>query len=149
MGLPFLTGFYSKDTILELINCSYLFSTSFILALLAASFTSFYSFRLLIIGILKEEKGSKLVKIISLESGLNLTLSLIILTFMSLIIGFFSINFFKLESIPNLNSFNKQLPLIISFLGAISTLIICSSISLIIIKKNIVSQIIEFYGRNA
>jgi len=104
MGLPFLTGFYSKDTILELVNCSYIFSTAFILALLAASFTAFYSFRLLILGLLKEEKGSNLSKKVSLESSLILNISLVVLATLSVFIGFFSVNFFKMESIPSINS---------------------------------------------
>ena len=48
-GFPFLTGFYSKDLILEFAFSKFTFSSYFVfwLALLTVSFTSFYSFRLL------------------------------------------------------------------------------------------------------
>jgi len=47
MGLPFLTGFYSKDLILELVYGESYFSYALWLGLLAAFFTAFYSFRLI------------------------------------------------------------------------------------------------------
>jgi len=49
MGFPFLTGFYSKDLILELAfgSFSYFGHFSFWLGTLAAFFTAFYSFRLI------------------------------------------------------------------------------------------------------
>src|ERR1700733_14250357 len=47
MGFPFLTGFYSKDLILELALTKYTLAGSFAycLGLVTAFFTSFYSFR--------------------------------------------------------------------------------------------------------
>src|SRR6201996_6305302 len=51
IGLPFLTGFYSKDLILELALTKYSFECSFAYALgiITAFLTSFYSFRLFFI----------------------------------------------------------------------------------------------------
>lgn len=48
-GFPFLSGFYSKDFILELMYSKYIFSSSFSywLSSLSAGLTSFYSFRIL------------------------------------------------------------------------------------------------------
>ena len=48
-GFPFLTGFYSKDLILEFAFSKFTFSSYFVfwLALLTVALTSFYSFRLL------------------------------------------------------------------------------------------------------
>ena len=149
MGLPFLTGFYSKDTILELVNVNFNLSCGFWLGLIAASFTAFYSFRLLLLGIIKEEKGSLLTKLLSLESSIYLNLSLILLGFLSIFVGFLSMNFFKLDSLPQINSFNKQLPLIFTIVGTLLTFILCSSnfISKIIINKNV--QSIFGFLRNA
>jgi NADH-ubiquinone oxidoreductase chain 5 len=149
MGLPFLTGFYSKDTILELVNVNFNLSSGFWLGLIAASFTAFYSFRLLLLGIIKEEKGSLLTKLLSLESSIYLNLSLILLGFLSIFVGFLSMNFFKLDSLPQINSFNKQLPLIFTIVGTLLTFILCSSnfISKIIINKNV--QSIFGFLRNA
>jgi NADH-ubiquinone oxidoreductase chain 5 len=49
IGFPFLTGFYSKDVILEVAYAKYTLSGNFAywLGSLSALFTSYYSFRLL------------------------------------------------------------------------------------------------------
>lgn len=47
MGLPFLTGFYSKDLIIELMYGEFYLSFALWLGLAAASLTAFYSFRLI------------------------------------------------------------------------------------------------------
>jgi len=137
-GFPYLTGFFSKDIILETICYKYNFDAFFcyILAALAAFFTSFYSFRLLVLTFLSEYKGSKKIFFNVHEGDFFLWFPLFVLSFFTIFIGFISkdlfigfgtsfwlnsfifSNFF-LESSEFLPTYIKLLPLIFSFLGII------------------------------
>jgi len=61
MGFPFLTGFYSKDVILEVAFGSFVFEGRFVhtLGYLAAFFTAFYSTRLVVLTFLFPPQGSR------------------------------------------------------------------------------------------
>jgi len=61
MGFPFLTGFYSKDVILEIAFGSFIFEGRMVhtLGYLAAFFTAYYSTRLIALTFLSVPNGSK------------------------------------------------------------------------------------------
>jgi proton-translocating NADH-quinone oxidoreductase chain L len=90
MGLPFLTGFYSKDLILEAafsrFNTVGLFC--YWLGVFAAFFTAFYSTRLAFLTFLVKPNGFKIVILNAAESSIRLTLPLMVLAIPSIFIGF-------------------------------------------------------------
>lgn len=91
MGVPFLTGFYSKDCVLEIAYSRYTVSGhfSFWLGLSAAFFTAYYSTRLLFLTFLSEPNGRRpFVRQLSTSSSL-MTAPLVILCFPTVFVGFF------------------------------------------------------------
>lgn len=112
MGVPFLTGFYSKDVILELAYSNYNISGifSFWLGLLSASFTSFYSFRLLYLVFIASPNGFKSSLENIHESPFSLSVPLILLATLSLIAGFLSKDVFIGIGSPYWNNSIYTLP---------------------------------------
>lgn len=89
-GFPFLTGFYSKEVILEIAFSSYSVSGFFIywLGTLAAFITSFYSTRLAyLVFFAKSNSPAKAISV-SHESTYFISYVLAILGFLSIFIGF-------------------------------------------------------------
>lgn len=89
-GFPFLTGFYSKDMILELTFSSYLLKGTFAytLGVVSAFFTAFYSFRLIYWAFLAKPNGYKYSYLNASESKFFITIPLAILAFASIFIGY-------------------------------------------------------------
>jgi NADH-ubiquinone oxidoreductase chain 5 len=90
MGIPYLSGFYSKDFILEGIFAQYKIESIFIywLGSSAAFFTSFYSLRLIYLVFFGCYNGFK-GKITAIhEPGLWISMPLFLLSFFSIFIGF-------------------------------------------------------------
>ena len=131
MGLPFLTGYYSKDLLLELIYQNHYLYFSLWLGLGGAFITAFYSFRLIYYSfIVIPQFYFKLFKKQHKED-LKLILPLFILINFSIIIGYLLKNFILLD-IPPIIIFNinKYYPFILSFFG----LILSISFGFILIK---------------
>jgi len=90
MGFPFLTGFYSKDLLLELVNTRYILDSYFIyfLAVSTAFFTSVYSVRLLLFVFFGKSNIFKSY-FISNESLFFMSISMFLLSLLTIFAGFF------------------------------------------------------------
>ncbi len=141
MGFPFLTGFYSKDLILEISFASFSETGHFAywLGTVGAFFTAFYSTRLLFFAFLSETNAYKNVIKHAHDVPLEMGLPLGLLAFGSIFIGYLSRDMFVglgsnfwnnsiyINPINNqmidaefLPTFIKLLPVIFSFSGLFS-----------------------------
>lgn len=91
MGFPFLTGFYSKDLILEWTYSQFSINGMFAywLGAISAFFTAFYSFRVICLTFLRKPSVSKVNILHVHESPLNMAAPLLFLSFFSIFIGYF------------------------------------------------------------
>nr|YP_010243086.1 NADH dehydrogenase subunit 5 [Coprinus comatus]QTJ26219.1 NADH dehydrogenase subunit 5 [Coprinus comatus] len=96
LATPFLTGFYSKDLILELAYGQYSFSGiyAYTLGSITAGITAFYSFRLISLVFLGTANGSKLSYLNSHESNLPVIIPLFILALFSIFFGYVASDLF-------------------------------------------------------
>jgi NADH-ubiquinone oxidoreductase chain 5 len=140
LATPYLTGFYSKDLILELAYGQYSFSGmyAYILGSITAGITAFYSFRLISLVFLTTCNGQKEAYLNSHESKLAVIIPLLILAIFSVFFGFIFSDLFVgigtdffansifihpnnialVEAEFSLNPIIKLLPAILSFFGA-------------------------------
>lgn len=143
-GIPFLSGFYSKDTIIEIsfVNYSFHGFSIYCFSLFVAMLTTIYSTRLLYLVYLKNSNLNKLLFKNLKDSGLFISITLLVLTFLSIFNGYlFSDLFIGLGSdffnsslalnsqhyaILNAefqNSFIKNLPLFFTVICVIATVL--------------------------
>lgn len=96
MALPFLTGFYSKDFILEVAYGRYLFTggIAYWLGTLTAIITAFYSFRLIALTFLTFPNGTKTNYLHAHEPSMVMSLPLIVLALASILIGYLTKDMF-------------------------------------------------------
>ena len=139
MGFPFLTGFYSKDAILELAFAQYNIGSHFAyyLGCFAAFFTAFYSVRLLFLVFLSNPNGNRKVVLNAHEGSWEIGFPLFILSILSVSIGYLTKEIFigfgtkfwgaaifilpnnyGLSDIEFINLFAKLFPLILTLLGS-------------------------------
>ena len=159
IGFPYLSGFFSKDLLLELVYTS--FSTTslfcYFLGVISIFFTAAYSTRLLILIFLtKNNIGRQDIKAI-VESSFLIKYPLILLCFFSIFIGFFfldifsglgssffgtaiyfNINNYNLVDIEFLSTIIKVSPLLITILGSTFSLFLYNINTFLFfsIKKN-------------
>ena len=90
MGFPFLTGFYSKDVILELAYAKYTVDGTFAhwLGTIAAFFTAFYSFRLIYLTFLSDTNASRKVMSQAHDAPFIMAFPLMVLAIGSIFVGF-------------------------------------------------------------
>jgi len=90
MGFPFLTGFYSKDLLLELVFCRFYLDSSFIyfLGVVSAFFTSVYSIRLLLFVFFNYMISFRSF-VFSSDSYPLMSFSMFFLSLLSIFVGYF------------------------------------------------------------
>jgi len=95
MGIPFLTGFYSKDIILELASSRFLLEANFIffLSISAAFFTAVYSTRLILFLGFWYNNSFRVLTNFS-EGNLFMCIPMLFLSILSIFVGFFFSDFF-------------------------------------------------------
>jgi NADH-ubiquinone oxidoreductase chain 5 len=96
IGFPFLSGFFSKDVILEISYSKYTIESHFcyVLGCLAAFVTSFYSTRLLFLVFLSNPNGNRLLYLHAHEASWKMGLPLFVLSVASVLIGFLTKDIF-------------------------------------------------------
>jgi NADH-ubiquinone oxidoreductase chain 5 len=96
MGFPFLTGFYSKDVILEIAYAKYSLHGTFAhwLGVLSAGITAFYSFRLIYLTFISSPNGFKNAIQNAHDAPLPMAIPLFILCIGSIFIGYLTKDLF-------------------------------------------------------
>nr|WKT11493.1 NADH dehydrogenase subunit 5 [Ptychadena goweri]WKT11506.1 NADH dehydrogenase subunit 5 [Ptychadena goweri] len=115
MGAPFLAGFYSKDTIIEAMNTSYVNLTALFLTLIAVAFTAVYSLRLMFYTTLQHPRHNTLVNFDELSTPIFSTITRLGLG--SIFAGWLILHFF----IPN-NEVTHTMPFHIKLTASLITL---------------------------
>ena len=92
MGFPFLTGFYSKDAIIEMAYASFTVESTFAhwLGCLSALLTAIYSIRLISLAFFKpiQSPGSRITLTLAHDSPPAMAIPLLLLAFASIFIGY-------------------------------------------------------------
>nr|YP_010697718.1 NADH dehydrogenase subunit 5 [Myriopathes ulex]WCF76516.1 NADH dehydrogenase subunit 5 [Myriopathes ulex] len=121
MGFPYLTGFYSKDLILELAYDQHYLAFAHWLGVFSALLTAFYSIRLVYLTFISDTNTRKEVFIHAHEGSWNLTLPLLLLALGSLFVGYLTkevIWSFQATLPPIIPISIKLMPVVFSLLGA-------------------------------
>lgn len=168
IGFPFLTGFYSKDLILEVAYGRYnsLGIFSYCLGTLGAFLTAFYSMRLSYLTFLSKPNGYKQIICFAYDSGYYICFALCCLAIPSILVGYYTkdmivgvgSSFFGTAIYINLQNFNifdaefihtfyKTLPVYLSLLGFFSAFLfyIFKSQLLFMIKRSKIGKKVYYF----
>lgn len=119
MGFPYLTGFYSKDLILELTYDKYYIAFAYWLGSFSALLTAFYSIRLIYLTFITNTNSKKEILMGVHEPSFNIIFPLLLLAFGSIFVGYLGKEVVLSNVIPPIISNSvKLIPLILSMLGA-------------------------------
>jgi NADH-ubiquinone oxidoreductase chain 5 len=149
IGTPFLTGFYSKDCILEIAigKYNYIGNFCYFLGCSAAFCTSFYSFRLLFLTFINPTNSFKSSIQSAHEADIKMIIPLIFLGLGAIFYGFLSrdlmiglgslfynntyTNFYNFNMLDSefLSGFIKNIPLIFTIVGAFFALVLINCYS--------------------
>nr|QDH12156.1 NADH dehydrogenase subunit 5 [Halichondria sp. HK-2019] len=125
MGFPYLTGFYSKDLILELTYDKHYIAFAYWLGSFSALLTAFYSMRLIYLTFMTDTNLKKTVLTKVHESAWNITLPLFLLALGSIFVGYLGKEVVISNVLPPMISSSvKMLPLILSLFGALLAFVI-------------------------
>lgn len=131
MGLPFLTGFYSKDLIVEVSYGSQVLAFGFWLAIFSAFLTAIYSFRLIYFCFISEFQESKKVLKKIHEGNWLLIGPLLGLLILAVLGGFLLQTYILKDQLPViLPNTIKSITLLVTCLGSILTLFLGGCVSL-------------------
>ena len=169
LGLPWLSGFYSKDLIIELAYSRYSFSGTYayILGSVTAGLTAFYSFRLISLVFVTVPNAPRSTYLNTHEANIAVIIPLLLLSLFSIFFGFVFSDLFigigtdffgnslfihpnnisLVEAEFSMSTTMKLLPSILSLIGAISAIMLYnfySPILLSISNNSILRQIYTF-----
>lgn len=166
MGMPFLTGFYSKDVILEVAFGKYssVGHFAYCLGSMAAFLTAFYSMRLIYLTFLSKPNGFRVLILNAYEAPFRMALPLFILCIPSIFIGYLTKDMiiglgsdfwqgsvyiqpmnFNLLDAEHIPQFAKLLPVILSFSGALLSFVLYAYYSSFLYSFKISSLGSKFY----
>lgn len=127
IGFPYLTGFYSKDLILEITYGKYYIVFAYWLGSFSALLTAFYSVRLIYLTFITNTNTNKVVFRGVDESSLSITSPLLLLGFGSIFVGYLVKEMMLFNTIyPVISSYIKITPFVLSLLGMLLGFIVFS-----------------------
>nr|YP_009865041.1 NADH dehydrogenase subunit 5 [Sundasciurus robinsoni]QKE47083.1 NADH dehydrogenase subunit 5 [Sundasciurus robinsoni] len=114
-GMPFLTGFYSKDMIIESVNTSYTNAWALIITLIATSLTAVYSTRIIFFALMGQPRFSTL-------NSINENNPQLVNSIKRLLIGSIFAGYLLSNNIPPMNTPILTMPLLLKLMALLITI---------------------------